>query len=403
GRPDRPSPSAGLAGVGVAYKLVWALGRSFSGTRQVDEAYRDFMLASLMYVAMGTVADVVPLVDENRVLVHYGLRAFQATHHVGVRALLAQGRVEADSVAAENIAFRIAPLVNAAGRLGAAERALELFLSRDDNEAQELAEWLGRANQERKEIETGMLEASLEQIQELGMDSADPDHPGRPIVVAGEGWHSGVAGIVAARLVERFRRPVFVIAINDGLGRGSGRSLDGFPLTALYDAARPLVVSIGGHALAGGMAIEPDRIDEFRSTLDSVRPYESALAARAVYDAVLKLEEIEPELMRELNFLEPHGHANPMPRFRVDGLRIDGDIRLVGKTEDHVSFLARQDRRRIRAIFFRGAERVRELTSLRNRFSVIAELYLNDFRGTARPELRIVDFGPSPDPLSPDA
>ncbi len=394
GRPDERTVSADLAGVGVAYKLVWAVGRALSGDRRVDDAYRDFMLSSLMYVALGTVADVVPLTGENRILVHYGLLSFRSTAHPGILALLEEGRVRADSVAAENIAFRLAPLINAAGRLGAADRALDLLLSTDSEESSELASWLGNANRERKAIETAMLEESLEQIEQIEPDTG-VDRTGVPLVVSKEGWHSGVAGIVAARLVDRYRRPVFVIAIRDGLGRGSARSLEGFPLTDFYDAGRPYTQSIGGHAQAGGMAIQPDQISLFVDAIRGAATRDGTASPASRFDIDLHLTDIDPALIRELSTLEPHGHANPTPRFRFDAMRIDGDLKLVGKTEEHLTFLVRQGKRRMRAIFFRGGSRARELSSLRNRVSIIAEVYLNDFRGTARPELRVLDFGPS--------
>ncbi|MCA8960006.1 MAG: hypothetical protein KDC38_05815, partial [Planctomycetes bacterium] len=340
------------------------------------------------FVALGTVADVVPLIGENRILVHYGLRSFAMTEHVGVRTLLEESRVRADAVLAETIAFRIAPLINAAGRLGSPDRALDLLLSRDDEESRRLASWLGQANQERKAIENEMFEAGVEQIEATGGVVL-----GRPIVVAREGWHSGVAGIVASRLVERFRCPAFVIAVNDGLGRGSARSLEGIPLEPFYEAARAHAESIGGHALAGGLAVLPDRIDDLAGAIQAAAPPASRVDAASRYDLELTLGDIQPPLLQDLRQLEPHGQANPTPCFRFRELRIEGDVRRIGKNEDHLTFLARQGRRRIRVIYFRGAERARELTRIRNRFSVVAEIYLNDFRGNPRPELRLIDFG----------
>lgn len=377
-----------LAGVGVAYKLAWALGRSRSGTRKVADDYRELMLAALSLVALGTVADVVPLVGENRTLVHYGLRAFPRLTRPGIQSLLDVCGLTADAVTAEGVGFRLAPHLNAAGRLGRAEDSLELLLTRDAQRGGELAKQLASANRQRKEIETKMLEEceELATAEELDQSSA--------LVFAREGFHSGVAGIVAARLVDRYRRPVFVIALNDGeIGRGSIRSPDEIPLEPFYERAREHVVSIGGHACAGGVAVRPDAVAALQRAL-AATPLPAVESPTMPIDAQLAPRDVTVELARQLATLEPHGKGNPAPCIALTGLRLSGSPRLVGKGEEHLSFAIKSDTggAPLKAIFFRGAPHATRLATTREPFAVVAEIMINTFTGTPRAEIRVIDL-----------
>ncbi|MFQ5655314.1 MAG: DHH family phosphoesterase, partial [Planctomycetota bacterium] len=392
GREDDPSPFPGLAGVGVAYKLAWALGKELAGAERVSPGHREFLLRALALVALGTVADVVPLLGENRVLVSYGLRAFQGLRHVGLEALIAECGLDAGSIASEQVAFRLAPHINAAGRLGRAEDALELLLTDDAHRARSLARALAAANRRRKEIEREMLSACVERL-----DAQDLGEPSLPIVIEGRGWHAGVAGIVAARLVDRYQRPVFVIAVEDGLGRGSARSPASRPLTPLYDGARRHAISIGGHERAGGLTVEEGCIDELRSALEEAARASAGVSAGEEgppvrrYDLDLAGDSIDLSLLSSIERLAPFGEGNPLPRFRVGGLSVDGSPRLVGRGEDHLAFRVRTGRRRLRAIHFNGARHARRLTR-EGPLTLIAELTLNRYRGSASVELRVLDY-----------
>lgn len=388
GREDAETPFAGLAGVGVAYKVVWALGRELAGGQRVDDSYRQFMISALAFVALGTIADVVPLQDENRMLVHYGLRAFAKSKRPGLRALLGQCRVDPERVRSEDIAFRLAPHINAVGRLGRAQDALELLLTADEARATELAADLGRANLERKSIERDMLEQCEEIISELS-----PDQLEGPLVLAQPGWHSGVAGIVASRLVDRHHRPVFVIALEEEIGRGSIRSVPDMPLDPYYDAAAGSVLSMGGHACAGGVTLEPGRLDEFR---DRLRRAELSFSLDSTpsltVDAVIAVDDIGLDLLRELDQLEPHGEGNRSPRFRIDDAALLGTPRLVGKDEQHLAFSIRRKGAPLRAIYFSGAEYARRLAETKDRFALVVEIFESTFQGPPTPELRVVDL-----------
>ncbi|MEM7168309.1 MAG: single-stranded-DNA-specific exonuclease RecJ [Planctomycetota bacterium] len=392
GRTDAAGAFAGLAGVGVAYKLAWALGRSRSGTRKVADDFRELMLSALSLVAMGTVADVVPLVGENRALVHYGLRAFpRLTERPGIQALLAVCGLDSDAVTSEGVGFRLAPHLNAAGRLGRAEDSLELLLTRDGQRGEELAQQLATANRRRKEIETEMLAECERLAGDEISDSAGA------LVCAHEDFHSGVAGIVAARLVDKYHRPVFVIALNnDDVGRGSIRSPDEIPLDPYYERAREHVVSIGGHACAGGVAVRPEAVAALREVL-ATTPLPDVTQSQLAVDAILDPGDVTVELARALASLEPHGKGNPSPRFALTGLRLAGAPRLVGKGEEHLSFSIRGQRggAPLKAIYFRGAPHATRLATTEEPFSVVAEILINTFTGTPRAEIRVVDLATS--------
>lgn len=391
---DGPTLSP-LSGVGVAYKLVWSLGKALGGGDRVTDEYREFMMAALVYVALGTVADVVPLTGDNRVLVHYGLRALEHTRHAGLLALAREGRVDPTKVDAEQVGFRLAPLLNAAGRVGDAKEALDLLLCDDERAAPDLAARLGESNRKRREVESVMLATAHEQIEKIEGGSAGV-RTGVPIVVASEGWQVGVAGIVAARLVDHYRRPAFVLAIDGDVARGSARTVPEVPLTRFFDAARPEVISIGGHAMAGGVAVAPEAVDRFREVIgqEAVRHGEVEAAPRT-FDAVLSLDRVNFELLEALEALAPYGAGNPIPRFYLPQLRLEKSPRLVGANEDHMQLMVTHDRVRVKAIAFRSAAMARPLQEHRQDFGLIAEVYRNDFRGQVSPELRVVafDFG----------
>lgn len=385
GRADQPSPSLGLCGAGVAYKLAWALAKEAAGGGKVDNRTRDLLVELLGFTALGTVADVVPLVGENRIIVRQGLRAIAATQRPGLAALMDTCRINRSVLSAIDIGFRIAPHLNAAGRLGDASEALELLLTDDPQRASELAEKLARLNRERREIEKVMTQECLEEVQQ-GL------HPeSGPIVFAREGWHPGVAGIVANRVVDRVHRPVWVLCIEGETARGSGRSIDELPLSDLYPVMRPVVEKVGGHRAAGGMTVRTDRIEQLKQVLAdqqaTIADAEQIPARR--YDLELSPGEINLELADALESLAPFGAANRQPVFCIRGLRLEGTPRLVGAAEEHVQVKFQADGAPIGAIWFRGAGRARELTE-GGEMTIVANLTVNHFRGR-NAQLQIVD------------
>ncbi len=389
GRSDQPSPSRDLCGAGVAYKFAWALGKRDAGADRVAPRFRSFLEEALCLAALGTVADVVPLIGENRAIVTHGLRALGRTSRPGLKALLEVCALTPHRLEASDIGFRIAPHINAAGRMGEAEQALELLLTRDEDRGRILASSLASLNRRRKAIETAMVDECLAEIEE------SPDSsPGRgPRLFAREGWHSGVAGIVAARLVDRLDRPVFVIALEDEIGRGSARSIPEYPLTDVYDALRECTRSVGGHACAGGVTIDSQRLEEFRTALESANVGSGAetLPPR-LYDFAIDGSEATLELARAIQMLAPFGEGNREPVFRVDRLSLDRSPRLVGRHEDHLLLRLRHSEGAFDSIGFRQASLAGEFAQSKGAFSIVSELSEDRYRGVARLRARLIDL-----------
>lgn len=385
-RSDRPSPSQGLCGAGVAYKLAWALAREIAGGGKVDDRTRDLLVELLGFTSLGTVADVVPLIGENRIIVRQGLRSIAATRRPGLESLLDKCRIDRKDLSATDIGFRIAPHLNAAGRIGNASDALELLLTDDPKRGEELASKLTALNKERREIEQQMTKECLEELEQ-GI------HPKQgPIVFAKEGWHPGVAGIVANRIVDRIHRPVWVLCCDGDVSRGSGRSIDELPLSDLYPAMDPVVERVGGHRVAGGVTVATQRIDELRQALSDQQQLEGPskeLPARR-YDLDLNASEVTLELAEAFEQLAPFGEGNRQPLVCIRGLRIEGTPRLVGAGEEHIQATFQGDGVRLSSIWFRAAARARELTA-GGEITLIANITVNHFRGRRNVQLQIVD------------
>ena len=393
GRADAPSPSATLCGAGVAYKLAWGLGKHYAGDEKVSPRFRSFLEEALALVALGTVADVVPLHGENRALVAHGLRSFAKTPRPGIEALCEVCGIDRRRMTASDIGFRSGPHINAAGRMGEVEKALELLLTRDRARARELAKQLATLNRRRKEVEQRMVD---ECVEEWESREAPPTKNGA-VLFAREGWHSGVAGIVAARMVDRLSRPVFVIALDEEIGRGSARSLDELPLTDLYDTVRPTALSIGGHACAGGVTIARGEVDAFRAALEgaTVGAAEETIPPRT-FDLELEASEFDLDFVRQLEVLAPFGAGNPEPIFRVAGLSLARPPRLVGRREEHLMLDLRRDGRTLSAIWFGGGEWAGEVirrdAAERGALAFVVALSEDHYRGVARLRARIIDL-----------
>ncbi|MGI5861557.1 MAG: single-stranded-DNA-specific exonuclease RecJ [Myxococcales bacterium] len=310
-QPGCTFPGKELCAAGLAFFLVVALRRAlreggfFAGRPEPN--LREY----LDLAALGTIADVVPLVGVNRILVKHGLDKIAKARRPGVRALKLVSGLAADAtLTAGQVAFRLAPKINAAGRLADASAGVELLTTTDQARATALATELEAANSERQAIEKRIVDEAIAQAEKLGGEKA------RGLVLAGEGWHPGVIGIVASRVVERFHRPAFVIGIDGDEGRGSGRSIEGFHLFRALEACAPLLVRYGGHSHAAGLTIAADRIEEFRQRFDALareRIAEADLVARCRIDAVLATQEIDLPLAESLARLAPFGAGNPEP------------------------------------------------------------------------------------------
>jgi single-stranded-DNA-specific exonuclease len=374
-RRDDTFPFKGLASCGVAFYLAAAL-RSRLRDRGVAFDPRDL----LDLVALGTIADVVPLVDENRILVTHGLRVLTARKRPGVDALTTVSELEVGAsrpMTAHDVGFRLAPRLNAAGRLGEAQLALDLLLAPDAATAARLAALLQDKNTERQRIQ------ELVWIEAL---AAAADHEGAPAIVVGaEGWHAGIVGIIAARLVDKFARPAIVIGFRDGQGRGSARTVPGFDLFAALSRSAQHLTRFGGHAAAAGMSVGAPHLDAFRGQFnDAIRAQQGGRTAAPLrVDAVVDLGELDVSFAEELGRLAPFGASNLEPVFAMSGLTTQA-TRLVGQGHLQLTLVHRGSIGE--AIAFGMADRDPGSGA---RVDVLATAELDIFRGARRARLKV--------------
>lgn len=311
-RRDDTSPFKELCGAGVAFKLCAAL--EGCDPNDLLEFCGDL-------AAIGTVADVMPLVNENRTLVKAGLRALRNTERPGLLALMEAAGLDGKPVTAENVSFALAPRLNAAGRMNSAALALQLLLAEDPDRAEQLADDLCRCNAARQEAEQEIMAQVEAQL------AADPVRKNdRVIVLWGEHYHPGVIGIVASRIVERYGRPALLISMENGEGKGSGRSIEGFNLHSAIAACGDLLVRYGGHALAAGLSIRQEKLEEFRVRINewAAREYPVLRLPPLKLDVAVSLEDITVDEIQGLDYLAPCGSGNPAPLFLVEDAVIDG-------------------------------------------------------------------------------
>lgn len=323
--PGAGYPDRDLAGVGVAFKLAAATAQAFSQDKVLSEEFRDFLVDAMAYVALGTVADVAPMRGENRIMVHHGLHALAASRNPGIRALLDSAGLTTRSPETEDISFRIAPLINAAGRMGQSLQAVQLLMSRDYQEAQQAAKVLEVHNEERRRVERALQDKVLEVAR--SMDD-------RILVLAGADWHPGVLGIVASRMTEMLHKPTILISAGGESGRGSGRSHAGFHLRDALSACSDCLLAYGGHAAAVGLEIELSRLDEFRAAINEVAALHNPVPPSPQLDGSAGLEELDPHTVRKLDLLGPFGPGNRRPTFVSNSVRLIGNPTLTNRGMD---------------------------------------------------------------------
>jgi single-stranded-DNA-specific exonuclease len=388
----RPSayPFCELCGTGVAFKLAQAL---YAAAAR-DPAELD---AHLDLVALATVADVVPLVDENRGLVRAGLRRLARTPRVGLDALMATSRVDRVNVSAGDIGFRLAPRINAAGRLCHPAEALELLLTDDASRARELADRLEGLNRQRQAVESDILRDAVAQVEQ-----ADAEwRARRAYVLASRDWHEGVIGIVASRLVERYGRPVVLIAVGDEEAKGSGRSIPAFDLHGGLTACSGHLVKYGGHRAAAGLTIESNAIPAFASALAAHAEEmvsERDLAPRHRIDAILAPAEVSIELADELTRLEPYGLGNPAVTMLAPGATLHG-VEKMGEGK-HLRCAVELGGYRCRAVGF-GMGSAAEGLRGDGRMDVAYRVQRNQWNGAVSPQMVLRAVTPSPAGMPP--
>ncbi len=387
--PTSEYPFRELCGGAVAFKLAWGICQELSGGGKVRDELRDFLMDAMGYVAIATVCDVVPLVDENRILARYGLRALEATKHPGLSALLKVAGLTGRRLGGDDVGFQIGPRLNASGRLGTAQTAVDLLMCNDPERATELANELDALNIERKRIETELMGEAIEQAERFADSERYP-----VMVVAGQAWHQGVIGILAARLVDRYARPAIVIGLDGEMGRGSARTVEGVSILELMHAGKQYLPKYGGHAQAAGMDVAAKDVDALREAL-------CAAARETLKDGIpviplsidgeLDFGSMTEDLMRHLDRLEPFGEQNEAPVFVSRDLRLAQPPRIVGADRTHMILQLRRGNQVLKGMAFKMASREGEL-QMGKPLDVVFSPRWNTFRGETNLEVLIHDF-----------
>lgn len=369
-------PSRELAGAGVALKLVQVLGERLGKP--------SYWRSLIEVAALGTVSDMMPLTPENRALVAEGIQQMRVTARPGYIALAALAKADLSTITADGLSFSLIPRLNAAGRMADPKLALDLLLARDPIEASALAAELEEINRQRREIEAELTRDAMAKVEET-YDG------GRAIVVGGEGWHEGVKGIVASRLTNRYHVPALLFSIEDGIARGSGRSVGKVNLFDAVERCSDLLIRRGGHAGAVGVTIEASKLDEFRRRLSAVL---SELPADDFEDtdevaATVDLSELNIETIEQISRLEPFGQGNKVPLLAAEGVTMC-DRAVVGKTGEHMRFVATDGAASVPAIMFRVPQ-IDKLINCDSAVDLVFEAVAEHWQGRVKPKLMIKD------------
>jgi len=374
-------PFQELAGVGVAYKLGQALVETLKLDRKIMSRYIDL-------VAIGSTADIVPLIDENRIFVKEGLKLLNKTDKPGLKALLKISGMADKTIGTGQIVFILAPRINAVGRLGDAGHAVNLLTTRDPAQAWQIANLLENENRVRKNID----EETFRQAQEI----VDHDHDlsdSYGLVLAKEGWHPGVIGIVASRVVEKYYRPTVMISIDTDIGKGSARSITGFDIFEAIQQCEDLLIGFGGHKYAAGLTIEKDKIDAFRERFNQISKKQltdELLQPKLRIDGKIRLNEITPRLTQLLKLFAPFGPQNMRPIFQTDNLQVVGTPTVVGK--NHLKFRVRQDGIVFDAIGFNLGDLIYRIEPGSHNLDLAYVIEENTYLGRTILQLRVKDL-----------
>lgn len=400
--PGTEYPFTGLCGAGVAFKLAWALCQRKSGSVKVADHLRDFLLSAVGLAAMGTVADVVPLKDENRVIVRNGLKTLLQSPSLGIRKLMELNKLDDKKLLdADVIGFTLAPRLNAAGRLGQAQLGVELLVTEDESRADALASYIQELNANRQKLERSINLSAGKQLKETHCPESDP-----AFVLASPSWHPGVIGIVAGKLAEKYQKPVVLIAL-DKLGAkpgtGSARSPNGVNLHEALMQCSDLLIAGGGHAAAAGLKIEEANVAAFRSAfLEAVAEQsDDGGGVDAIeIDAEATLDQLNLTSTLQLEQLGPFGAENPRPVFFAQGVNIVDAAKPLGASGMHLSMQVEQFGKRLRAVNFGKAESwLPELEAIQGSIDIVFRPVINEFRGYQSVEIHLLDFRPSQSPV----
>ena len=393
--PGSEYPFGDLCGAGVAFKLAWAICQREGDGKKSSPRMRAFLMSAVGLAAIGTVADVVPLIGENRILVKYGLESLVGRRSVGLEALMKVCNLAGrKSLQAEDIGFGIGPRINAAGRLGQARLAVELLTTDDAERAKTLAEYLEQLNKNRQTVERRILKQAKEMVAE------NPAWEDAPVLVLGHAdWHPGVIGIVASRVAAHFERPAIMISLSrpDEPGQGSCRSYAGFDLHSGLKACREFLVTFGGHKVAAGLKIEHAQLDGFREALTVYVKEHHQVSARDMQvsvDAEVRLADLTWKAVSQLEQLGPFGEKNPRPIFAATKVEVIGEPQKMGEGERHLSLKLRHYGTVMRAVAFGQADWADEIAALDGAMSVSFKPVINSFRERQTVEMHLQDWQP---------
>ncbi|HUW57603.1 MAG TPA: single-stranded-DNA-specific exonuclease RecJ [Planctomycetota bacterium] len=382
-------PFKELAGVGVAFKLVCALADRLSRGQKTAPHFRKFLLDSMALVAMGTIADVVPLVSENRILAKFGLEALRCCELPGVQALMSQCRLTDRVLTADSVGYKLGPRLNVAGRMASAELAMRLLLTDSYGEGERIAHELEELNRERQRIQREIMATARRMIDE----ELSPDD--YIYVLAAENWPPGVIGIVASHIVEDFYRPAVMISLDGDVGRGSARSIPGLNIVEALSSCSRHLDTFGGHAQAAGIRLRADRVDRLRTDLNayaSTRLTPDQLKPRLFVDGEVSLDSVSRDFVNELGRLAPFGQGAEEPVLVARNVRLAGRPRRVGASGKHLSFHASQGESAYRCIAF-GMGELAEVTVRRDvPFHIAFTPVIETFTGRGNLELRVKDI-----------
>lgn len=375
--PGSSYPFKELAGVGVALKLSHAL------LGQLPEHLLEF-------VAIGTIADLVPLIDENRYLVKRGLKKIRSSSRAGIKALCKQAGIEQHTIDEETIGFTIGPRINAVGRLDSADPALHLLLSEDLDEAQMLAEEIDSYNKERQRIVSSIAEEAIQQVNDFY-----PIEENSVIVVGQEGWNAGVVGIVASRLVEAFYRPTIVLSFDreKGIAKGSARSIEGFDLFKNLSTCREILPHFGGHPMAAGMTLKLEHVDELRFRLNELavnQLSEEDFIPITSVDLEMSIKDVQLTALEELQLLAPFGTSNKKPKILLKDANIS-QIKKIGANQNHLKLSLEHEGVILDGIGFHLGEKVDHI-SPHSKLSVVGELSINEWNNIRKPQIFLHDL-----------
>jgi len=396
GLPGTNYPFKGLCGAGVAFKLIWSVCQKHNNSTRVTDRMRNYLLSAIGMAAIGTVADVVPLLDENRIIVRHGLKTMKASPTIGLEALIkVAGLDKKPELSTEDIGFMLAPRLNATGRLGQGELGIELLSTDSYERAEELAKYIDELNVSRMDVEKEILQAARQQVA----DRFSPAEDQPALVLAGEDWHAGVIGIVAGRIAEQFYRPTIVISQDaDGGAMGSGRSIPRFNLNKALFHCREHLIKHGGHAAAAGLRIKPDKIEDFRAAFCayvagelSCEDYEP----RLMIDAESPLPSLTLRTVKQLEQLAPFGQSHRRPTLCARGVKLGNQPKRMGRGEKHLSVMFQQNEVRLRAVAFNQGDWVDTLQAHDGEFDIAYRPVLNEFGGRRSVEIQLVDWKPA--------